>query len=163
MRQALLHDEAVSPENSLRQIDQDMLRRVFDINTIDPALIAQHFLPRLLKPGKSFFAALSARFGLVSDNPLGGWYAYRSIKAALHRLVWNFTIELGRIYENAVCVGLHPVTIDTSLSQPFQRSLGPGRLFAPNYAVERLIAVLGGLNPGQSGRIFAWDGKEVGP
>ncbi|MBD3754638.1 MAG: SDR family NAD(P)-dependent oxidoreductase [Gammaproteobacteria bacterium] len=159
----LLHDEAVSPEKSLRQIDQDVLRRVFDINTIGPALIAKHFLPRLSRPGKSVFAVLSARVGSVSDNRLGGWHAYRSSKAALHMPVRNFAIELGRTHPNAVCVGLHPGTVDTPLSKPFQRSLGPDRLFAPSDTADRLIAVLDGLNPGQSGRIFAWDGEEISP
>ena len=39
---------------------------------------------------------MSARVGSVSDNKLGGWYAYRSSKAALNMMIKNLSIEVGR-------------------------------------------------------------------
>jgi NAD(P)-dependent dehydrogenase (short-subunit alcohol dehydrogenase family) len=74
------------------------------------------------KTGKSVFAVLSARVGSIEDNRLGGWYGYRASKAALNQFVRTIAIELSRQRPESVCVALHPGTVDTSLSHPFQAS-----------------------------------------
>ena len=61
----------------------------------------------------------------------------------------------------AFCVGLHPGTVDTDLSKPFQRNLPEGQLFTPAYSAQRLLAVLDGLGEGDSGGLFAWDGTRI--
>jgi NAD(P)-dependent dehydrogenase (short-subunit alcohol dehydrogenase family) len=66
-------------------------------------------------------AALSARVGSISDNHTGGWYSYRASKAALNMLLKMAAIEVERTNSAAICIGLHPGTVDTRLSQPFQR------------------------------------------
>ena len=43
----LLHDDTLQPEKSLRDLSQDNFESVFKINTIAPALIAKHFLPKI--------------------------------------------------------------------------------------------------------------------
>jgi NAD(P)-dependent dehydrogenase (short-subunit alcohol dehydrogenase family) len=78
----LLHGQAVQPEKTWTSLDSESLRRAFAINAIGPALIAKHSLRHLESHGKSVFAALSARVSSIGDNRLGGWYAYRSSKAA---------------------------------------------------------------------------------
>ena len=72
----ILHDAVIFPEKSLPELSADKFRHAFEINTILPALIAKHFLPRLNKNDRTIFAALSARVGSITDNKLGGWYAY---------------------------------------------------------------------------------------
>lgn len=159
----LLHEEGVQPEKTWRQLDPGSFARVLAVNTIGPAIIGKHFLPVLASDTKAVFAALSARVGSVSDNRLGGWHAYRASKAALNMVLRNFAIELARTHASAVCVGLHPGTVDTALSQPFRRGIRAERLFAADFAADRLLSVIDGLTPDQSGRIFAWDGQEIPP
>ena len=77
-------------------------------------------------------AALSARVGSIGDNRLGGWVGYRSAKAALNQIIRTLAIELGRTHPQALLVGLHPGTVDTALSEPFQRNVAPGKLFTPD-------------------------------
>ena len=139
------------------------MARLFAVNTIGPALIAKHALPLLPKTGKSVFAALSARVGSISDNGLGGWHSYRASKAALNMLLKNFAIELKFKRKEAVCIGLHPGTVDTGLSQPFQKNVADGKLFTPAYSAARLLSVIDGAAPADSGKCFAWDGAEVAP
>ena len=44
----ILHDgDGLQPEKSLRHQTRDAFERVFDANTIAPALIAKHMLPRM--------------------------------------------------------------------------------------------------------------------
>ncbi|KQM61624.1 MULTISPECIES: SDR family NAD(P)-dependent oxidoreductase [unclassified Sphingomonas] len=159
----ILHDETGGPERSLRDLDADRLAHLFAINTIGPALALKYFAPLLAKDAPSTIACISARVGSISDNRLGGWYGYRASKAALNQIVRTAAIELARSHRQTVCVALHPGTVDTGLSKPFQRGVPAEKLFTPAYSAERLLAVLDGLTPAQSGRIFAWDGAEIAP
>lgn len=157
----LLHAGPIQPEKSLRELDPDRLARVLAVNTIGPALVIKHFAPLLPRQGKSVIALMSARVGSISDNRLGGWYAYRASKAALNQVVRTASIEIARRWREAVVVGLHPGTVETPLSAPFSANLSPDKLFTPAFAAGRLLAVIDGLGPGDSGKCFAWDGSEV--
>jgi NAD(P)-dependent dehydrogenase (short-subunit alcohol dehydrogenase family) len=158
----LLHDgEFVQPEKSLRMIDGYAFERLLRINTVGPALVAKHFIPLLRRDSKSVFACISARVGSIEDNRLGGWYAYRASKAALNMIIRTLSVELSRSNPNAVCVGLHPGTVDTDLSRPFQANVRPERLFTAEKAASSLLSVVDNLTPGDSGKIFAWDGTVI--
>jgi NAD(P)-dependent dehydrogenase (short-subunit alcohol dehydrogenase family) len=159
----ILHDAGLRPERSYRSLDAGSLARAFAINTIGPALVAKHFLPLLPKTGRSVFAALSARVGSIGDNRLGGWHAYRSSKAALNMLLANFAIELARQRPEALCLGLHPGTVDTALSRPYQANLPPGQLHSAAQCAEQLLAVIDAATIADSGRVLAWDGSRVPP
>lgn len=159
----ILHDDAAGPERALRDLDADRLAHLFAINTIGPALALKHFAPLLAKDEPATIACISARVGSISDNRLGGWYGYRASKAALNQIVRTAAIELARTRPHAMCVALHPGTVDTGLSKPFQRGVPAEKLFTPAYSAERLLTVLDDLTPAHSGRIFAWDGAEIAP
>ncbi|MBC6439098.1 MAG: SDR family oxidoreductase [Rhodospirillales bacterium] len=159
----MLHDGAdVMPEKRWREIDPGTLERLFRINTIGPAMLAKHLLPCLARDRKAVFAALSARVGSIGDNELGGWYGYRASKAALNMILSCAAIELARSWPHAVCIGLHPGTVESPLSEPFLRS-GKRHIFQPDDATRRLLAVVDRLQPSDSGRVFAWDGTSVPP
>lgn len=159
----LLHDAAggITPEKSLRAIDASAMAAVFAANTIGPALLAKHLLPRLPRGKPATFAVLSARVGSIGDNRLGGWHSYRASKAALNMLVKNFAIELARSHPLAVIAALHPGTTDSSLSAPFQRGVAPDKLFSPDQAAGHLLDVLAALTPADSGGLYAWDGTRL--
>ncbi len=153
--------DGTGPERSYRRIEAAPMAEVFALNTIGPALIAKHMLA-IMPRGRPFtFAALSARVGSISDNRLGGWHSYRASKAALNMLIRNFALEMARTHPEAVIVGLHPGTVDSALSAPFQSGLPEGQLTAPAAAAANLLGVLGRLTPSQSGRVFDFRGAEV--
>ena len=158
----ILHGpDGLAPEKNWRALDAAKLAKLFAINTIGPALVAKHFLPRLPKHGKSVFAALSARVASISDNHLGGWYGYRSSKAALNMMIRNLSIELAPRWRDAVCVGLHPGTVATPLSAPFQANIATQKLFSPQQSASALLSVIDTLTPADSGYILAWDGQRI--
>lgn len=156
-----LHGPGLSPEKSWRSLDSDALMAAFRINAVGPALVAKHFLPRLARDRRAVFAALSARVGSIGDNRLGGWHGYRASKAALNQMIRTLAVELARQRPQALCVALHPGTVATALSAPFQGGVPQAKLFTPDFAAERLLAVLDGLTPADSGGFFAWDGASV--
>lgn len=160
----LLHGgEDLQPEKALRDLSAEKFQKLFAANTIFPAIAAKHFLPLLRKDNRSIFACLSARVGSISDNALGGWYSYRASKAALNMIIKNAAIEMGRRHKEMLIVGLHPGTVDSALSEPFQSQVKEGKLFTPTYSAEKLISVLENLTAKDSGKCFAWDGQEVLP
>lgn len=158
----LLHSDQKGPEKSLRELDPDWMIENFRINAVGPALVAKHFLPIMAKQSPICFAALSARVGSISDNRLGGWHSYRASKSALNMLIRNIAIEWQRKNPQSVVVGLHPGTVETSLSAPFKGNPAHER-FLPTRAAGDMLSVLHGLKPEQSGQIFAYDGSLVAP
>ena len=159
----LLHSSKTSPEKSMRELDADWLVENYRINAVGPALVAKHFLPLMPKDDLTTFAVLSARVGSISDNRLGGWYGYRAAKAALNMLIRNLSIEWSRKNKRSIIVALHPGTVDTELSKPFQTNVPAGKLFDSERAALQLLDVLDELKPVDSGKIFAWDGTEIAP
>ena len=159
----VLHQTSVKPEKSLKEINQYQLEQVFKANTIAPTLLAKHFAPRLNKHSRSVLAALSARVGSISDNRLGGWYAYRASKAALNMIIKNLSIELKRTHKQSIVVGLHPGTVDSALSKPYQTRVPEHQLFSPSRSAKYLHQVLNHLTIEDTGHILDWAGKEIAP
>lgn len=153
--------DGTGPERTYKRLDPAAMAEVLAINTIGPALVAKHILPMMPRDRRFVVAALSARVGSISDNGLGGWHSYRASKAALNMLIRNFALELGRTHKQGVIVGLHPGTVDSRLSEPFQLNLPDGQLTAPDTAAANLLGVLSGLGPEQSGRVFDYKGDEI--
>ncbi|MEO1334082.1 MAG: SDR family oxidoreductase [Myxococcota bacterium] len=156
----VLHDdEGLGPERRLEHIEPAQLAKVFAINAFGPLLVLKHLYPLLVHGERAVVAHLSARVGSIGDNKLGGWYGYRASKSALNQFVRGMAIELKRKNKKLVCVAMHPGTVDTSLTKPFQRSAKV--LFTPEDSVGRMIDVLEGLTPAQSGGFFAYDGSTI--
>ncbi len=154
-----LHGEGFAPEKSWRQLDPDHMAKAFAINAIGPALLMKHLLPLLPREGKAVFATLSAKVGSIGDNRLGGWYSYRASKAALNQFVRTAAVELARAKPQAICVALHPGTVDTGLSAPFAKTGLVVR--PPEQAAERLLEVMDRLDAAASGGFFDYRGTAL--
>jgi NAD(P)-dependent dehydrogenase (short-subunit alcohol dehydrogenase family) len=154
-----LHGEGFTPEKSLQQMDAAHLARSFAVNAIGPALLMKHFLPLMPRSGKSVFASLSAKVGSIGDNQLGGWYSYRASKAALNQLVRTAAIELKRRQPEAVCLVLHPGTVDTPLSAPFAKS--GLQLQSPADAAASLLMTIDRLSAESTGQFFNQHGQAL--
>lgn len=155
----LLSNERMHPEKALRLLDPAAMARSYAVNAIGPALLMKHFLPLLPRDGRSVFATLSARVGSIADNRLGGWYSYRASKAALNQIVRTAAIELARTHRDAICVAIHPGTVDTKLSRPFaKRGLD---VVSPKQAAKDLLAGLETLRPTDSGGFFDRYGRAI--
>ena len=155
----LLHDAQMQPEKSLRQVDPFLMARSFAINATGPALLMKHFLPLLAADRRAVFATLSARVGSIADNRLGGWYSYRAAKAALNQIMRSAAVELARTRPRAVCVSLHPGTVDTGLTRPFAKA--GLEVQTPGQSAMKLLAVIDALTPAQTGQFFDQAGAAI--
>ncbi len=157
----ILHTETVSPEKNIKALNMEQFNTVFAVNAFGPALVAKHFLPFIPRFRRSVFSVLSARVGSIEDNKLGGWYAYRASKAALNMFIKNIAIETERRYKHTCIVGLHPGTVDTKLSEPFQSNVAANKLFTTEYSAQQLLNVINKITPDNSGEVLAWNGQRI--
>lgn len=133
-----------------------------------PILVIKHMWP-LLKAGGgtgtdrdvAVVANISARVSSIGDNRLGGWHSYRSSKAALNQLTKTVSVEFARRKDPVICILLHPGTVDTDLSKPFQRNVPEGKLFTKEYSVQKLLGIIDHAKIQDNGKFFAWDGQEI--
>ena len=159
----ILHTELFGPEKSIKDIKIENFVKIFSVNAFGPALIGKYFLPLMKKDKKSIAAFLSARVGSISENKLGGWYAYRASKSALNQIIKNFSIEAKRTNPTGIIIGLQPGTVKSKLSEPFQKNVKKGKLLLPKDSVKSLIRVIESVMQNDSGKIFDWKGEEIGP
>ncbi len=149
-----LHDNCYSPEKKLKDINQEYMKKCFEINTIPTALMIKYFCPLMTKDEKSIFASISAKVGSISDNYLGGWYSYRASKAALNQIIKTSSIEQKRVNKNLIMVSIHPGTVNTRLSNPF---IGKKKVQTPSEAAIKIINLLETLTLEDSGLFFDYN------
>lgn len=145
------------PEKSLRQFAPDEFIAQMQLNALGPALILKHALRLLPRDRRAVFVALSARVGSIGDNRLGGWYSYRSSKAALNALIHGASVEIARSHKHAILACLHPGTVATNFTQDYPDH----DKVTPDTAARRLIDVVEGLTPGHTGGFFDYAGREI--
>ncbi|QUD90703.1 SDR family NAD(P)-dependent oxidoreductase [Phenylobacterium montanum] len=146
-------------EKGLRNLEPEAMMAAFRTNALGPALVAKHLLPLFPRTGKSVFSVLSARVGSIGDNRLGGWYSYRASKAALNQLIRTASIELARRAPDAICLAMHPGTVDTPLSRPFSRA--GLTVLTPASAAAKLLEVIDLVGEEQSGGFLDQDGLTI--
>ena len=106
----------------------------------------------------SVMAVLSAKVGSIEDNRLGGWYGYRSSKAALNMMIKTAAIELKRTNPNLALIAMHPGTVSSNLSKPFGgESIGQD----PDQAASHMLTVTRGLTPENSGQFLSYKNEVI--
>ena len=156
------------PEKRPSDIDLENITYTFQINTISHLLCIKHFSQFLPHtnfqgelPGPSKWVHISARLGSIGDNTRGGWYSYRSSKAALNQIIKTFDLHLEMNKTQAICVGIHPGTVKTGLTRNYWHSAAHNGLFEPAVAAEKVFNLVDNLTMEHRGKVWDWAGKEV--
>ncbi|QEW06487.1 SDR family NAD(P)-dependent oxidoreductase [Nitrincola iocasae] len=157
----LLWSETQRPEKRTEALTQEALLASFSANVLVTAACLQHVSGRMKRDTVLRFMAISAKVGSISDNRLGGWYAYRTSKAALNMLVKTTAIEWQRRFPLSALATYHPGTTASGLSEPFQQRVPAGQLKTPEDAAHCLVEVINSLAPEASGQLLNWDGNTL--
>jgi NAD(P)-dependent dehydrogenase (short-subunit alcohol dehydrogenase family) len=157
----ILHTGDLQPEKALEKVSGEAMATVIAANVIVPALWVSHLARLLQRSARCKIAVLSARVGSISDNSLGGWYSYRTAKAALNMFLQTAAIEYARRAPGVKLVAFHSGTTGTALSRPFQKGVAQGKLFAPAFVPQLLVALQPALEPYGKLSFLDWDGKTV--
>jgi NAD(P)-dependent dehydrogenase (short-subunit alcohol dehydrogenase family) len=153
-----LEINGAEPEKTLKSVTAEAMVNQFLLNAVGPSLVLKHAVRLMPRTGRAVFAALSARVGSIGDNRLGGWYSYRTAKAALNQMIHSGAIELARTHKDLICVSLHPGTVQTPFTKKY---VGTHPSVPAADAAENLLTVIDGLTASQTGKFFDWQGKEV--
>jgi NAD(P)-dependent dehydrogenase (short-subunit alcohol dehydrogenase family) len=122
----------------------------FAVNTVAPYLLARSVLGLVAKSGGKL-VAITSKMGSIDDNGSGGYVAYRSSKSALNSAWRSLAVDnRGKV----VCAVLHPGWVQTRMG-------GSSAPTSPEDSVAGMRRVIDGLGPAESGRFFAYDGKEI--
>lgn len=160
--------DLIQPETTLSKVQKSSMLLAYEINAAGPILVIKHMWPLLKAGGGSgterecaVVANLSARVGSIGDNRLGGWHSYRASKTALNQLTKNVSVEFAQKKHPIICLLLHPGTVDTDLSKPFQRNVPEDKLFTKEFSVKKLLSIIDNAKSRDNGKFFAWDGQEI--
>ncbi|KAI0551383.1 short-chain dehydrogenase/reductase-like protein [Xylaria curta] len=176
------------PEKHPRGVDYDDALETFKVNTLGPMMLMKWFgelLPRkgtdlthlrelaiggdskdaqFRVPSHATWLTNSARVGSTSDNRLGGWYSYRASKAGVNSITKSFDLHLRtRSAEKAMAFAYHPGTVKTEFSREFWGNVAEGKLFSPEFAVQKMLEVVETRMIEDRGRCWDWKGEEVLP
>lgn len=146
----LVHVSGILDTDDLYSIDEDIVRRNFEINTLGPLRVIYELLPNLHDRSKVFI--LSSRVGSMTDNSSGGNYAYRISKAAVNMLGVNLSVDLKS--KGISVILLHPGYVKTDMTQ------GAGLVEADESAAG-LILRMDELGLEQTGTFWHMDGSQL--
>jgi NAD(P)-dependent dehydrogenase (short-subunit alcohol dehydrogenase family) len=178
----ILHESDGKPEKSVHEIKRSWLEKSLAINFVGHCMMTTNLLPYMYKNKKMILhkkgeeqhnsnvqddpyncvCNVSARVGSITDNQLGGWLSYRASKAALNMFTKTLAIEVQR--KGVLALSLHPGTVDTDLSKPFQKNVKKNSLIqlqSKELAVGRMLEVILGMNIENTGGFFAYDGSRI--
>ncbi len=156
-----LYDDTHLPEKNITQLDAQWLNHSMQVNVLPTVHLAQMMTKHYQRNHHCKLISLSARVSSISDNRLGGWYSYRMTKCMLNMLIKNISIEWRRSHSNWLIAGYHPGTVDTRLSQPFQKNIPTEKIFTPDFAATCCINVINDLKADDSGFLFDWQGARI--
>ncbi|MEI6558409.1 MAG: SDR family oxidoreductase [Rhodospirillaceae bacterium] len=139
-----------SPE--LGRFDYRAWEQVLAVNTLGPVRVTEALLPNLRAGTGRTIASLTSLMGSIGDNSGGGALFYRSSKAGLNAAMKTVAIALRP--ERFTVVVLHPGWVRTDMG-------GPSAPLDVQASAAGLIRVIGRLGPGDSGRFFNYDGREL--
>lgn len=155
----MLQHQQIKPEKRLEEVQAENLHLLFYANSIVPMLWLTH-LPEMLN-NRAVIGVLSAKVGSISDNHLGGWYAYRASKAALNMLIKTVAIEYERRCNQVKLIAFHPGTTDTALSKPYQTNVAKDKLFSTSFVANQLLTIMRNCEHNGQAEFIDWQGKTL--
>jgi NAD(P)-dependent dehydrogenase (short-subunit alcohol dehydrogenase family) len=138
------------PGQTLGQLDYPAWAEVFDVNVLGAMATLEAFLPAL-RSNKGKAVAITSLMGSIGDAS-GGFYAYRSSKAALNMAVQAFAHDVAR---DQIAVGLlHPGWVETDMG-------GAGAPVSPADSAKGLRRVIESLQPSGSAPFLNFRGESL--
>ena len=146
------HAGVYGKAQSLGKMDYAAWEDVFRINTIGPMHLTDALIPRIAAGKRKIVCAVTSLMGSIEDNSSGGYYAYRSSKAALNAVFKSLAIDLKP--RGITSIVLHPGWVKTDMG-------GPNAPLEAPESVRGMRAVLAKLTIADTGRFYDYQGREM--
>jgi len=121
------------------------------VNVVAPMHMAEAFADHLAKSERKILLTISSRMGSIAENA-GGYYAYRSSKAAVNCVAKGLSGDLGS--RGITVVVMHPGWVRTDMG-------GASAPLSPSDSVSGMRKVIDGLTPGDNGKFLNYDGSVI--
>lgn len=141
-----------SMQHAFGNIDYDSWLKTFEINTLAPMVMAEHFVEHVSRSQRKIMAFMTSKMGSIADNTSGGSYIYRSSKTALNAVVKSLSIDLAP--RNITCLMLHPGWVKTDMGGPYAE-------ITTRESVTNLFKTIDSSSFEDSGKFFDIDGSII--
>jgi NAD(P)-dependent dehydrogenase (short-subunit alcohol dehydrogenase family) len=142
---------AGSWSTNLQSFDADEAMKCFDVNALGAIRVTRALIANL-RAARGKIVNMTSRMGSIADNTSGRGYAYRLSKAALDMATRNIAHEVKGF--GGIAVALHPGWVKTEMG-------GSGAPDEIADATERMVKLIDGLTPAESGRFWHANGEEL--
>lgn len=140
------------PENQTAdRIDYDGWGETFTVNTMAPVRMVQAFLPNLKAGSGKKVVTITSQMGSIANNN-GGYYVYRSAKAALNSAMKGLSADLAKA--GLTIVVMHPGWVKTDMG-------GPQAPLEPQDSVASMRRVIDKLAANDNGKFYDYDGSPL--
>lgn len=117
----LINNAGILRGDSLESLELEDVLQQFEVNALGPLKVTLALMANLQSGSK--VAMITSRMGSIADNSSGGYYGYRSSKAALNMMGMSLAHDLR---DRGISVALlHPGFVQTEMTN-FQGQIGPG-------------------------------------
>jgi len=133
-------------------LDEKSWFETFLVNTLGPYKMAKAFLDNVARSQHRIIATITSEMGSITGNSSGGYYAYRTSKAAANMIIKNLSHDL---YEKRIiCLALHPGWVRTRLG-------GDNAPLSPKQSAAGLFKVLTSLDEKDNGSFLNYQGENI--
>jgi NAD(P)-dependent dehydrogenase (short-subunit alcohol dehydrogenase family) len=140
-----------SEHQDFGQLDEAAWVEVFRVNTVAPLRMTETFVDQVARSGRRIIATMGSVMGSIGENTSGGYYIYRTTKAAVHMVMKNLALDLrGR---GIISVVFHPGWVHTEMG-------GAAAPLSPAESAAGLYRVLTALDREDSGKFLDYRGGE---
>lgn len=122
------------------------------VNVLGPVKMAEAFLEHVARSERRLIVAITSKMGSIADNGSGGAYLYRSSKAALNAAYRSLALDLRP--QGIGVLLLHPGWVQTDMG-------GRDAPLAPERSIRGMRDLIARFKRQDSGRFYAYDGREI--
>jgi len=138
-------------KQDIREMDYSRWALTLAVNTISPFRVSVALLDNLRRSKQPRIITLSSQLGSMLRATSTGYFAYRSSKAAVNKVMQGLAGDLRS--ENIIVCPVHPGWVQTDMG-------GAGADLTVQESASGLIALIDRLELSDSGRFFKWNGEE---
>jgi NAD(P)-dependent dehydrogenase (short-subunit alcohol dehydrogenase family) len=149
----LLNNAGVNPPRErqrLETVDVETMQFILHVNSIAPLMVARAFMPLLRTGENPRIVNVTSGMGSLSSTNAGGYYGYRTSKAALNMVTRVMAADLNG--EGIVTICVDPGWVKTDMG-------GQNARITPEESASGLLALVEGLSGRDAGKFFVYNGE----
>jgi NAD(P)-dependent dehydrogenase (short-subunit alcohol dehydrogenase family) len=124
----------------------------FNINTMAPLKMVEAFVKQITLGKQKIIVTITSQMGSIEDNSSGGYYLYRSSKAAANMVMKSLAVDLKP--KGITAVAFNPGWVKTDMG-------GPNAMISVEHSVAGMQQVINKLTLADSGKFLGYEGNEI--